>query len=56
MTVPVILVIIRTSVFLVWEWAFPGSKPPNSAGWYFRALLISFIQLGITLLTGKFWL
>ena len=56
MTLPTILVIITTGMFLVCERIFPGRRLPNSAGWYFRALSINFIQLGITLLTGSFWL
>ncbi len=56
MTLPTILVIISTGLFLIWERVSPGRKLPNSAGWYFRALLINLIQLGITLITGKLWL
>jgi len=56
MTIPTILVIISTSLFLIWERVAPGRGLPNSAGWYVRALLINFMQLGITLLTGQLWL
>lgn len=56
MTLPTILVIISTGMFLVWERVFPGRRLPDSAGWYCRALLINCVQLGITLLTGKLWL
>ncbi len=56
MTLPTIFVILSTALFLIWERIAPGRKLPNSAGWYFRALLINFVQLAITLITGKIWL
>ena len=56
MTLPTILVITATVIFLVWERVLPGRVLPNSTGWYARSLSINFIQLGITLLTGKLWL
>ncbi|MDY6978897.1 MAG: sterol desaturase family protein [Pseudomonadota bacterium] len=55
-TLPTLLVIISTTVFLVWEHVRPGRELPNSTGWYARALLINFTQLGITLLTGSIWM
>ncbi len=56
MTVPTILVIASTAAFLIWERLAPGRVLPHSPGWYFRSLAINFVQLGITLITGKLWL
>ena len=56
MTIPTILIIIATCIFLIWERVFPGRQLPNSTGWYIRAVAINLIQLGITLVTGKLWL
>jgi sterol desaturase/sphingolipid hydroxylase (fatty acid hydroxylase superfamily) len=56
MTLPTILIIISTAIFLSWERVFPGSILPNSTGWYFRSISINLAQLGITLLTGELWL
>lgn len=55
MTLPTILVIVITLIFLLWERIKPGRLLPNSKGWYTRSLFINFIQLGITLITGKIW-
>lgn len=56
MTLPSLFVVFSTLSFLIWERVRPGRELPHSAGWYFRALLINFIQLGITLLAGKLWI
>lgn len=56
MTLPTILLILATTLFLILERVFPGRELPNSTGWYFRSISINLIQLGITLLTGKLWL
>ena len=56
MTLPSLFVVFSTLTFLIWERVRPGRDLPHSAGWYFRALLINFIQLGITLLAGKMWI
>ena len=56
MTIPTILIIITTGVFLLWERIIPGRNLPNSKGWYFRSIGINLVQLGITLATGKLWL
>ena len=55
MTLATILTIISTCIFLCCERIWPGRQLPHSAGWYFRSISINFIQLGITLLTGKLW-
>ena len=56
MTLSTIMIIISTALFLILERLFPGRKLPNSTGWYFRAILINLVQLGITLLTGQLWI
>jgi sterol desaturase/sphingolipid hydroxylase (fatty acid hydroxylase superfamily) len=56
MTLPTLLLIISTGLFLAWERVLPGRRLPNSAGWHVRALLINLIQLAITLLAGGLWL
>lgn len=56
MTLPTILVIGATAMFLVLERAFPGRELPNSRGWYVRALLVNLAQLGITLATARLWI
>jgi sterol desaturase/sphingolipid hydroxylase (fatty acid hydroxylase superfamily) len=55
MTLPTLLTIIATALFLVLERVYPGRGLPASAGWYVRALAINFAQLGITLATGMLW-
>ena len=55
MTIPTLLLVASTLVFLVWERAAPGRVLPHSTGWYFRSLSINFVQLGITLFTGRLW-
>ena len=55
MTLPTLLTIAATTLFLVLERLFPGRPLPHSAGWLVRALAINFAQLGITLATGKVW-
>jgi sterol desaturase/sphingolipid hydroxylase (fatty acid hydroxylase superfamily) len=56
MTLPTLLTIAATVLFLVLERVYPGRPLPHSAGWYMRALSINIAQLGITLVTGKLWL
>ncbi len=55
-TLPTILLICATIIFLVAERVFPGRPLPHSAGWYLRCLSINLVQLGITLLFGGLWL
>jgi len=54
-TLPSILVVVATLVFLVWERLAPGRALPRVEGWYARALLVNFAQLGITLATARLW-
>lgn len=56
MTLPTLLIICSTLVFLTLERVFPGRKLPHAPGWYARALLINLAQLGITVGMGEFWL
>ncbi len=56
MTLPSILVIVVSVLFLVLERLFPGRALPNSRGWYGRALLVNGIQLLITLATARLWI
>jgi sterol desaturase/sphingolipid hydroxylase (fatty acid hydroxylase superfamily) len=55
-TLPTILTIIVTAVFLLLERVFPGRALPHSRGWYARSIAINFSQLAITLATGRLWL
>src|SRR5580765_3747282 len=55
MKIPTLLTIVSTSAFLVLERLYPGRPLPYSPGWYVRALAINFVQLAITLATGKLW-
>jgi sterol desaturase/sphingolipid hydroxylase (fatty acid hydroxylase superfamily) len=56
MTLPTLLTILSTAIFLVWERVAPGRPLPQVSGWYLRALLINFAQLSITLATGQVWI
>jgi sterol desaturase/sphingolipid hydroxylase (fatty acid hydroxylase superfamily) len=56
MTIPSYCVLIATVIFLLAERIFPGRTLPISKGWYFRALLVNFGQLAITLATARVWI
>lgn len=56
MTLPSILVVVATLLFLILERIFPGRELPNSKGWYGRALLVNLAQLLITLATARLWI
>lgn len=56
MTLPSVLLVCITTLFLCWERLFPGRSLPNSKGWYLRSITINLAQLVITLLAGKIWL
>ena len=56
MTLPTIMTIFATAIFLLLERVRPGRDLPHSPGWYVRSLSINFVQLGITLATGQLWL
>jgi len=53
MTLPSIMVIVATMLFLILERAFPGRELPNSKGWYGRALWVNLAQLLIILATAR---
>lgn len=55
MTLPSILVIIATVLFLICERLFPGRQLPESKGWYLRALFVNLVQLGVTLALARVW-
>jgi sterol desaturase/sphingolipid hydroxylase (fatty acid hydroxylase superfamily) len=54
-TIPTILLILSTTIFLVAERLFPGRALPNSTGWYLRCLSINFVQFAITFFLGDLW-
>ena len=56
MTLPTILTIFSTAAFFVFERLLPGRPLPHVSGWYSRALLVNFAQLGITLSTARLWI
>lgn len=56
MTLPSILVVVATLLFLIVERIFPGRELPNSKSWYGRALLVNLAQLLITLATARLWI
>jgi sterol desaturase/sphingolipid hydroxylase (fatty acid hydroxylase superfamily) len=56
MTLPSILVVLATLLFLALERLAPGRALPHSKGWYARALLVNGMQLIITLATAHLWL
>jgi sterol desaturase/sphingolipid hydroxylase (fatty acid hydroxylase superfamily) len=55
MTLPTILTIFSTAAFFVLERLLPGRPLLHVSGWYSRALLVNFAQLGITLSTARLW-
>ena len=56
MTLPTIILIAITSLFLIWERIFPGRKLPHASGWYIRSVCINLVQFAITVSLGKLWL
>ena len=56
MTLPSMLVVLATAIFLILERAFPGRELPKAKGWYWRALVVNLVQLGITLATARLWI
>jgi sterol desaturase/sphingolipid hydroxylase (fatty acid hydroxylase superfamily) len=51
-SLPTRLLGVSTVIFFVMERARPGRQLPQSKGWYARAILVTLIQLAITLLTA----
>jgi sterol desaturase/sphingolipid hydroxylase (fatty acid hydroxylase superfamily) len=54
-TLPTMLTIISTAFFFILERVLPGRPLPHSRNWYLRALLVNFVQLGITLSLARLW-
>lgn len=55
-TLPTLLTVASTVIFLIAERLFPGRELPISKGWYSRAILVNFAQLIITLATARLWI
>lgn len=56
LTLPSLLVIAATALFLILERLFPGRPLSKVRGWYPRVLLINGAQLLITLATARLWI
>jgi sterol desaturase/sphingolipid hydroxylase (fatty acid hydroxylase superfamily) len=56
LTLPSVLVILATVVFLALERLCPGRPLPFVKGWYLRVLLVNGAQLLITLATARLWI
>jgi hypothetical protein len=56
MTLPSMLVVLATIIFLILERVFPGRELPEAKGWYWRALAVNLVQLGITLALARLWI
>jgi sterol desaturase/sphingolipid hydroxylase (fatty acid hydroxylase superfamily) len=52
---PSMLLVMSTVIFLILERVRPGRRLPQSKGWYLRALLMSLVQLLITLASARLW-
>lgn len=50
------MIVVTTVIFFAAERLFPGRALPSSRGWYWRALLVNLMQLGITLATARLWI
>ncbi len=55
-TLPMILTLAVTLLFLAAERIWPGRELPNAPGWYARALLFNGFQLAITVATNNLWI
>lgn len=55
-SLPTILLVASTAVFLTLERLFPGRTLPHSRGWHVRAILVNVGQLLITLATARIWI
>jgi sterol desaturase/sphingolipid hydroxylase (fatty acid hydroxylase superfamily) len=55
-SLPTLLMGASTVIFLVMERARPGRPLPKAKGWYTRAVLVTLVQLAITLITAKMWI
>jgi sterol desaturase/sphingolipid hydroxylase (fatty acid hydroxylase superfamily) len=55
-SLPTILVVASTLLFLVLERLFPNRPLPHSKGWYGRAIFVNLMQLLITFATARLWI
>ena len=55
-SLPTILMVGSTMLFLALERLFPGRPLPHSSGWYLRAIFVNLLQLLITLATARVWI
>ncbi len=55
-SLPTLLMGASTAIFFVIERVRPGRQLPQSKGWYARAILITLVQLAITLITARLWI
>ena len=53
---PAALLGASTAIFFILERVRPGRELPQSRGWCARALLITLVQLAITLVTARLWI
>ena len=53
--VPISIILAATVLFFFAERALPGRELPEAPGWYVRAALLNFAQLGIVMLAGVAW-
>jgi len=56
MTIPSILTVFATLLFLFLERQFPGRPLPQVKGWYWRVLTINLVQLAVSLSVMRLWL
>ena len=54
-SLPTVLLGASTAIFFIMERVRPGRQLPQSKGWYVRAILVTLVQLAITLLTARLW-
>ena len=53
--VPISIILAATVLFFLAERALPGRELSKAPGWYVRAALLNFAQLGIVMLAGVAW-
>ena len=56
MTMPSILTVLATLLFLALERMFPGRPLPHIKGWYWRVLIVNLVQLAVSLSVMRLWL
>lgn len=52
---PISIILAATVLFFLAERVLPGRELPEAPGWYARAALLNFAQLGIVMLAGVAW-